>query len=339
MLQALTLAQRGGNQVGANPLVGAIIVYKDKILGSGYHAKYGEAHAEVNALNKVAQADLKYLAKAELYVTLEPCNHHGKTPPCTEAIIKSAIRKVTICNLDPNSLMQGKSIDYLRSKGIQVRTGLHQKKGAIVNRKFFINHQEQLPFIVLKWAQSADFFMGQKEKQVWISNETSKLAVHKWRGALDGILVGTNTALTDDPQLTNRLSTGGHPMRILLDRTRKLPYSSQLLSDEFPTLIFTTQQDNNLLGSNKDIIEIHEEEWDLRNIFSTLLKKGITSVLVEGGKKILNSCISEGLWHEARVIRSPKKLGSGIKCPNLKGKLIDKIDLNGDKLFIVKRLH
>ncbi len=338
MKRCLQLASRGGYHVGSNPLVGAVIVHKNRIIGEGYHQIYGGPHAEVNAIGNIHSDELDLLQQSHLYVSLEPCNHYGKTPPCTEALLEAGIPRVTICNLDPNPQMAGKSIELLKLKGVEVRAGLLAEEGRLVNRGYFIRHEEGLPFITLKWAQSADNFFGQRGKQVWLSNETSRLLAHRWREEHDAILVGTNTALTDDPELTNRRGQGRSPHRYVLDRNNRLPPDLSLFTDSHPTTLITSGNDISIQKKNKHVIQLSEDNWNPKEVFKSILRSGHNTILVEGGAQLIRSLIKEGLWHEARIIHTPVVLSEGIKSPNLKGKILKKYSLNQDKVFIISNL-
>ena len=336
MERSLYLASLGGFHVGANPLVGAVIVHDERIIGEGYHKKYGGPHAEVNALRSIYESDKNLLPNSEIYITLEPCNHHGKTPPCTEAIIKSGIRKVTLASIDPNPKMSGKSIKMLEENGVQVRHGLLTNEEKALNRKFIKNQKTRLPYVVLKWAQSSDGYMGKRGKQVWISNEMSKYVVHRWREEFDGILIGTETAIIDNPKLTNRRGFGRQPMRIVLDRKGRIPTTHHILSDEHQTTIFTCIDE---YPSDKNKIVLEENDFTLQRILEEIFNLGVTSLMVEGGKLILQEFIKERCWDEARILYSRKSLSSGIRAPYIKGQKVQKTPLLGDNLLIVNRLN
>ena len=338
MERCLYLASLGGYHTRTNPKVGAVIVYDNRIIGEGYHRAYGQPHAEVEALSSIYESDKKHLPTSEMFVTLEPCNHHGKTPPCTNAIIKSGIQKVTICNIDPNPAMSGNSITVLQKKGISVRLGLLSEQGKELNKKFILNHTEKLPYVVLKWAQSKDGFLTKKGEQTWLTNDVSRLAVHRWREELDGILVGTDTAIIDNPKLTNRRQIGTSPERFVLDRNERIPKTHELLCDPHPTFIITTKA-NYQIPIRKNLIIIDEEQWSLSTILTRILENGCSSLLVEGGRKLLQSLIHEDLWQEARILHSPKKIEEGIKAPHIHGRIKKKMDLSGDKILIINNLN
>ena len=337
MQRCIDLAKRGGKNVGANPQVGCVIVYQGRIIGEGYHQKYGQAHAEINALASVKDEDKKHLPKSELYVSLEPCNHFGKTAPCIDAIIKAQIPRVYISTRDPHKKMSGKSIQILRSLGIEVHEGLQSTQGEDLIRPFKVAISEKRPYIILKYAESQDGFMGQEGHQVWISNEASKMLVHKWRTEVDAIMVGTQTALVDNPRLTSRLVKGDNPSRVILDRTGRIPKSHHIFTDSHRSLIFTS---NPKLSKEirKETILLEEKGYNLHHILGILYEKGIHRLLVEGGKKLLNSLISEGLWDQARIIKARVVLGEGIKAPILKGEVQNKMPINDNKLLIINRL-
>ncbi len=335
MKRCFSLAMLGGAKVKNNPLVGCVITCNDRIIGEGYHQYIGGPHAEINALNSVKNIDRHLISQGHLYVSLEPCNHHGRTPPCSEAILKAGIKKVTISCVDPTPKLQGKSIASLREKGIDVRIGLLTKKGETLIQRFKANSIHGLPFIILKWAQSKDGFIGRKGEQVWLSNNTSKLVVHGWRGEVEGIMVGTNTALIDNPSLTNRLSPGNSPHRIILDRHQRLPQTLTLLVDENKTTIFTTESDYPVKNSAKEIIILKDSEWNLTDIMKRIYALGVHSIMVEGGASLLQTLIKDGLWDEARIIHTSVQLHNGIKAPLLHGKLNKSYDINENKIMII----
>jgi diaminohydroxyphosphoribosylaminopyrimidine deaminase/5-amino-6-(5-phosphoribosylamino)uracil reductase len=297
MMRALELAGLGLGFVSPNPLVGCVIAHEDHIIGEGYHHKYGESHAEVNAINSVKDKSL--LEQAILYVTLEPCNHFGKTPPCTELIKKHKIPKIAVCNIDPNPIVAGKGMENLRNSGVEVVTGILEKEGNELNKRFFTYHRKHRPYIILKWAQTTDgFIAGKNYKQIQISNDFSRKLVHKWRSEEDAILVGYNTALHDNPKLNVRDWQGMDPVRIVVDEQNKLPKDLNLFDNTQRTIVISGK------SSVPEIIkEIYSEK--------------ILSVIIEGGTKTLQKFIDAGIWDEARIFTAPKLLGEGIKAPDL----------------------
>ncbi len=323
--RCFTLALRGDKKVKTNPRVGAILVHNKRIIGEGYHHEHGQAHAEVHALQSVTIQDKHLIKESTLYVSLEPCCFEGKTGACTNLIIEHQIPKVIISTLDPNDKVSGKGVAILRNHGVEVLTGVLETKGKYVIRDFSLLLNKKRPFITLKWAKSTDNFVGQIEKRISISNEQSQLFVHRLRSKNDGILIGVNTAIVDNPQLTNRLSSGGHPIRIVLDSHNKTPKESSLKSDGHMTLIYTATS----VESNKNVTYINSN-MELETILEDLFSRGIYRLMVEGGPSILKSFIKASLWDEAFVITGTKKLKKGIKAPNLEGQLIDNYQLDGD---------
>ncbi len=295
MLQALTLAAKGGRAVMPNPMVGAVLVHQGEIIGAGYHYKYGEAHAEVVAIASVEDPSL--LSKSTLYVTLEPCCHHGKTPPCTELIIKSKIPHVVFSSKDPFHLVQGGGEKALRDAGVRIDKGIFLKDAITLNKRFFVAHSKKRPYIILKWAQTKDGFIARdKDSSTWISSESARKLVHQWRAEECGILVGYNTARVDDPHLTVRLVEGKNPTRIVVDRDSTLPRSLNLFNKEAETIVIDSLSDKAL---------------------SILHDRGILSLIVEGGAKTLNELLSRGLWDEARVFSSPQEFTHGLAAPQI----------------------
>ncbi len=335
--RCIHLARRGWQATGRNPMVGAVITHRDRIIGEGWHVHFGGLHAERNALNNVSAQDRSLLKDAHLYVSLEPCNHHGKTSPCTDAILEAQIPKVTIAALDPNPLMNGQSVEYLRQKGVTVDVRDDVKSATHLIAPFRAMQTYHRPYIVLKYAQSKDGFIGQTGQQVWLSNTWSRWATHRLRGQMSGIMVGTNTALIDNPLLTNRLDTNGHPRRILLDRTGRIPASHQVRSDQHRTLIFTTVA-NYKKDRYREVITLTSTQWSIEIILQGILDQGIYSVIVEGGAALLNDMINKQLWDQCHLYKTQQKLKEGIKAPILRGQLIKTIPLGSDNLMIINRL-
>jgi len=332
--RCFTLARYGTNRVKTNPRVGCVIVHDDIIIGEGYHQEYGSHHAEVIALNNVSQEQKSLIPASTLYVSLEPCHHTGKTPPCVDTIIKHGIKRVVISCFDPNPLTYSKSVDKLKQHNIDVTTQVLKEEGMETIREFVANQSSDRPYVVLKWAQSKDGYMSKKGEQTWLSNDYSNWITHRWRSELDGILVGTDTAIIDDPKLTNRRGFGTSPVRILLDRQGRVPLDRQLIADDGNTIIFTSHE--NYPVSNKEIVQLAYERWSWQAIFKSLLGMKIGSVMVEGGKKVLKSLINESFWDEARIIHTPIKLSSGVKAPSIQGILKKKYDMKGDTSYIIR---
>jgi diaminohydroxyphosphoribosylaminopyrimidine deaminase/5-amino-6-(5-phosphoribosylamino)uracil reductase len=330
MSRALELAELGKGAVSPNPMVGCVIVLQDKIIGEGYHQLYGGPHAEVNAINSVkTPADLSL---STAYVTLEPCAHWGKTPPCAHLLVEKGIRKVVIAALDSNPLVAGKGVDILQKAGIEVVTGILESRARIQNKRFFTQQEKQRPYVILKWAQSQDGFLAKEDySSKWISNTQSRQLVHKWRAEEDAILVGKNTALHDNPSLTVRDWTGKNPIRIVLDPLLKLPNDLHLYDRQVPTLCFNTVKAG--LVQNLEWVKI-STQFEVSEILAELNQRKIQSLIVEGGAFVINQFIKENLWDEARVFTGPVNFESGILAPILPAKPQETISIQEDLLYI-----
>ena len=328
MSRALELAELGRGAVSPNPMVGCVIVLQDKIIGEGYHQLYGGPHAEVNAINSVKnQADLSL---STAYVTLEPCAHWGKTPPCAHLLVEKGIRKVVIAALDSNPLVAGKGVDILQKAGIEVVTGILESRARVQNKRFFTQQEKQRPYVILKWAQSQDGFLAKEDySSKWISNAQSRQLVHKWRAEEDAILVGKNTALHDNPSLTVRDWTGKNPIRIVLDPLLKLPNDLHLFDRQVPTLCFNTVKAG--LIQNLEWVKI-STQFEVLEILAELNQRKIQSLIVEGGAFVINQFIKENLWDEARVFTGPVNFESGISAPILPAKPQETISIQEDIL-------
>ena len=321
MSRCLQLAKLGAGYVAPNPLVGAVLVYEDKIIGEGYHQKYGEAHAEVNCINNVSEENKFLIEKGTLYVSLEPCSHYGKTPPCTDLIIQNKIKKVIIGCKDIYKEVAGTGIQKLTNAGVEVITGILEKECIKLNKRFFTFHQKFRPYILLKWAQTANGKIGSVEKRILISNEYSKRLVHKWRSEETAILVGTNTALQDDPLLTTRLWQGENAIRIVIDKDLKLPLALKLFNTDARTFIYNLAK--NSTEENLVYIKLENENF-IDQMIQSLFEMNIQSVMIEGGAKTLQSFIDEGLWDEARVITNEELImENGIAAPEMKDFILE----------------
>lgn len=321
------LALHGLGSVSPNPLVGCVIVYDNKIIGEGWHKKYGGPHAEVNAIASVTDRSL--LSSATVYVNLEPCSHHGKTPPCADMLVEHRVKKVVISNVDSNELVSGKGIEKLRNAGIEVVTGILEDEGRHLNRRFFTYMEKRRPYIILKWAETSDGFISRNSNEAWVvSNELSKKLVHRWRTEEDAFMVGTQTAASDNPQLNVREWTGRNPVRVVIDRSLRLSPSLHLFDGSQPTICYNTIKDeekNNLTFVKAD---------GLHDIVSDLHKRKIQSMVVEGGAKTHALFIEAGLWDEARVLIADKKFGDGVKSPAFDGKLVSTASLENCQLRV-----
>lgn len=317
MQRAFVLAQLGQGKVSPNPMVGCVIAHDDKILAEGWHKAYGEAHAEVNALKALEKVAHKP-KELTVYVSLEPCSHFGKTPPCADALIRLKPKRVVVANLDPNPLVAGKGLEKLKAAGIEVTEGVETEAGRELNRRFFTFFEQKRPYIILKWAETADGFIAKSNfEAVQISCPLAKKLLHQWRSQEDAILVGKNTALYDNPQLTTREWSGKSPLRIVIDHKLTLPADLRLFNDDLATWQFNLIQ--NQKRGKWEQIALPEEHF-LENLLNTLWKRGIQSLIVEGGSKTLQQFIDAGLWDEIRQFCSVKKtLNSGILAPNWQG--------------------
>lgn len=332
MQRCLELAEKGIGTTRPNPSVGAVIVLDDKVIGEGYTSPYGGNHAEVNAIASVKDKIL--LCKATLYVTLEPCSHFGKTPPCSDLIIKYQIPKVVIGCVDTNKLVAGKGIEKLKQAGCDVIVGVLEEECLYHHKRFFTFQNKERPFIVLKWAESKDGFIAPKEKDVqepvWITNEVSRQLVHKRRAKEHAILVGTTTVLSDNPKLNTRSWKGENPIRIVLDKSLKLPQSLNVFDKTVLTIIITEKEkenSENLLFEKIDFLQNLPEQ-----ICKVLYRNKIQSVIIEGGTKTLQSFIDVGLWDEALVFIGNTQLNEGVKAPVFSGNLVYEEELLEDVL-------
>lgn len=334
MSRAIELAALGKGSVSPNPLVGCVIVHDNKIIGEGYHQKYGEAHAEVNAVQSVTDKNL--LPQSTAYVTLEPCAHHGKTPPCADLLIDVGIKKVVIGSKDPFDQVDGKGIQKLETAGIETVVGVLENETNDQNRRFLTYHQQKRPYVILKWAQTSDGFMAKENfDSKWISNEKSRQLVHKWRAEEDAILVGKNTALYDNPSLTVRDWDGNNPTRILIDPKLEIDDNSNLFNEEASTYILNAKKSEEV-NSN---YWIKMEDFSAQSILKELYQLNIQSVIIEGGSQTLNSFIEDDCWDEARVFTSTTRFDKGIEAPNIEGKLIRTASIIDDTLAFYRNEH
>ena len=316
-------------------MVGSVIVFKDKIIGEGYHEAYGSNHAEVNAINSVIDKSL--LTKSTIYVNLEPCSHFGKTPPCSDLIIKHKIPKVVVGCIDTFSKVSGKGIKKMRNAGIEVVTGVLNKESRDLNKRFFTFHEKKRPYIILKWAESKDGFIApiDQKEPFWMTSEESKKLVHIWRSEEDSILIGRITAEKDNPLLTVRKINGKNPTRIVIDRNLELPRNLNLFNSESDTIIFNEKISNKL--TNINYIKINFKNL-INNILTVLYELNIQSLIVEGGTKTLQSFIDKKLWDEARIFYTNTELSEGVCSPNIEGKITSSKEVNEDLLeYIVPK--
>jgi diaminohydroxyphosphoribosylaminopyrimidine deaminase/5-amino-6-(5-phosphoribosylamino)uracil reductase len=323
--RCIDIAKNGLGSTRPNPMVGSVIVYNNQIIGEGYTSAYGSNHAEVNAINSVKDKTL--LRLSTIYVTLEPCSHYGKTPPCSDLIIKHQIPKVVIGCVDDNTQVAGKGIEKLKNAGCKVIVGVLETECKEHHKRFFTFHNKKRPYIILKWAQTADGFIApetkNEQKPVWITSPYSRQLVHKWRTEEQAILVGTYTVLCDNPSLTVRDWTGQNPMRLVIDRENKLSKNYAVFNKDAKTIIVSS---NDLDFSNNVA----------QQICKILFKNDINSVIVEGGAKTLQTFIDENLWDEARVFTGNMQFKKGVKAPMFSGKLISEETILSDILKIYK---
>jgi len=340
MKRCLELAQKGFGKVAPNPIVGCVVVHSNKVIGEGFHQKFGGAHAEVNAINSVKHKNL--LKTSTLYVNLEPCSHFGKTPPCVDLIIRYGIKYVVIGTTDPNPIVKGNAIHKLSFSGCDVKIGVREDECREVNKRFFTSHEKKRPHVILKWAQTNDGVIGVKNDRLKITNEKTNKLVHQWRSDEQAIMVGTNTALTDNSELTVRKVKGKNPLRVVIDKDLKIPARFHLLDGSVPTIVFTEKKKP--LKKNIEYVKIDFKKTVLKQIFSELYKRNIQSLIVEGGAKLLNSFIKENLWDEARVITSKRKFSElsnvkkGVEAPMISGKIIEQIKNGSDLIKILRNI-
>jgi diaminohydroxyphosphoribosylaminopyrimidine deaminase/5-amino-6-(5-phosphoribosylamino)uracil reductase len=339
MARCLQLASYAKGETSPNPMVGAVIVHKDKIIGEGFHHKAGEPHAEVNAIGAVS--DQQLLTESTLYVNLEPCSHYGKTPPCAELIIKKGIPRVIVGCLDPFPAVSGQGIKMLREAGVEVVAGVMEKESRELNRCFITMHEKQRPYIILKWAQSQDGFIDHIRTDnslppVQFSTPQSRRQVHKLRTEVSAIMVGTNTAILDNPSLTARHWEGKSPVRIAIDKDLRIPTGYHLLDKAIPTLIFTSKQKENVL--NTEYITVDFSKNILPLILNELYKRNLDSLLVEGGAFLLQQFIRSEIWDEIRVETAPFLLKTGVKAPDIP---LDKtyVSTSNNSIQIYKNSH
>ncbi|WP_317164535.1 bifunctional diaminohydroxyphosphoribosylaminopyrimidine deaminase/5-amino-6-(5-phosphoribosylamino)uracil reductase RibD [Pontibacter fetidus] len=332
MRRALELARLGSGYTAPNPMVGCVVVHNGQIIGEGWHRNYGGPHAEVNAVASVQDKSL--LPESRVYVTLEPCSHFGKTPPCADLLIESGVRDVVICNLDPNPLVAGRGVQKLLDAGIKVETGLLEQEGLEVNKRFFTSHRLKRPYITLKWAETADgFIAGPACEQIQISGALAKRFVHKLRAEEQAIMVGTRTALHDNPRLNTRHWSGRNPIRIVIDRQLTLPETINLYDGSQPTIVYNYKKQDE--HENLHFAQLQENEPLLPQIMTDLYKRNVISVLVEGGTYLLESLLHENLWDEAFILKNTAlTIGDGIKAPTMvHGNLIEQQTLGTDQLL------
>lgn len=333
MKRAIELAAQSAAHVMPNPLVGAVIVHDGKIIGEGRHEFYGGPHAEVNAVNSVVDKSL--LKESTIYVTLEPCAHFGKTPPCADLLVKHQFKRVVIANPDPFSLVDGKGVEKLKNAGIEVELHVLQAEAREMNKRFLLFHERKRPYVILKWAQTADGFIDRdRESDVpeinWISHPETQVLTHRWRTEEHAILVGWKTVANDNPSLTARAFSGKDPIRIVVDPHLKAPSNATVFKDGNRTLVLNKQKNE----SNGAVEYIQLIDFDLNSVLLKLYELNILSVIIEGGAHTLQSFIDSNLWDEARVIQSPVKFNCGKLAPSL-NRLSEKVvEFGKDRIHI-----
>lgn len=338
MQRCLELAELGLGNVAPNPMVGCVIVHEGKIIGEGFHQKFGEAHAEVNAINSVLQNhDAEVLSKSQLYVSLEPCSHQGKTPPCVDLILEKKIPEVFIGCQDSFPEVNGNGIKKLQDAGVKVQSGILEAECKAMNKRFFTYHEKKRPYIILKWAMSIDQYMAAKdtsEDNRWISNEYSRKLTHKWRTEEQAILVGSNTVTADNPRLSSRDWLGKHPLRVVIDPLDSLEHSSAVFDNSVPTLVFN--ESKKMLKENTEWIAIDFSKNQLSFILEKLYDRKIQSVIIEGGAFTLKQFIMQNLWDEARIFIADKFLNDGVKAPQIDfTRKVTEENILGDNLYLL----
>jgi diaminohydroxyphosphoribosylaminopyrimidine deaminase/5-amino-6-(5-phosphoribosylamino)uracil reductase len=341
MQRCIQIAKNGMGTTAPNPMVGAVIVHEKVIIGEGYTNPYGGNHAEVNAINSVIDKTL--LPEAKLYVTLEPCSHFGKTPPCVDSIIKHGIKKVVIGVKDPHEKVAGKGIERLKNSGCEIVVGVLKQACVEHHKRFLTYHTKKRPYIILKWAETNDGFIAPTKEMrhynrepYWITGTLSKQLVHKWRSEEQAILVGTQTVIDDNPKLDVRQWTGKSPVRIVLDRNLKIPASSNVLNGGQHTVIMTSVTDKSQYQQHVEYHVLDPQTDTTEGICSALYESNIQSVLIEGGAKTLQSFIDADKWDEARIFKGSANFEKGIAAPQIKRTLVTTTQLREDSLTLLK---
>jgi diaminohydroxyphosphoribosylaminopyrimidine deaminase / 5-amino-6-(5-phosphoribosylamino)uracil reductase len=338
MRRCIELATLGAGNVAPNPMVGAVLVHNGQIIGEGYHKAYGGPHAEVNCIASVTEKNKHLIPDASIYVSLEPCAHYGKTPPCADLIIREKIKKVYVGTRDPFVEVNGKGIEKLSAAGIEVTSGILETECKDLNKRFFTFHTKHRPYIILKWAQTTDHKIGNAgNNRLIITNEFTDRIVHRWRSEEAGIMAGTNTVMLDDPQLTNRLWHGHSPVRVIVDMDLRLPSSLHVFDGSVKTIVFNAlkhEENDNLFfyQVTRDVNLVHQ-------VVNGLYQMKILSVMIEGGARLIQSFIDEGMWDEARVITNSKLISKepAIASPILTdSRLVDEEMISDDLIRIFK---
>jgi len=335
MRRCFELASHGLGKTRTNPVVGSVIVHDGRIIGEGYHHEYGGPHAEVNAIRCVSDKSL--LEQSTIYINLEPCSHFGKTPPCSTLIMNHKIPRVVISNDDPFPSVSGRGIEALRNGGAEVVTGVLEADGEFLNRRFLTFHREKRPYIILKWAETADGFIDVERKKGdpvgvrWITDEVARTLVHKWRSEEAGLMVGTNTIIADNPKLNVRRWSGNSPLRIAFDRNGRVPETANILDGSQDTVVFTCDQERYSGRTNSVLID---HDYRLEDVLTELFDLKILSVIVEGGQQIHQLFLESGLWDEARVFRGTAEFKKGVRAPEISMEPAEVIPFEGSDLNI-----
>jgi len=333
MKRCLELALHGSGQVHPNPMVGSVIVHQNVVIGEGFHTSYGQPHAEVNAINSVNDKSL--LSSSTIYVSLEPCAHTGNTPPCTSLIISSGIKKVVLATTDPNPLVSGKGISVLQNAGVKVITGVLENEARFLNRRFMTFQTQKRPYVILKWAESANGFLGILEpgkKPLRISNDSSRILAHKWRSEEQGIMVGYNTAVNDNPKLDVRYWKGANPVRILIDSRLKVPSSNMIFKNK--GRVFVINSIKEIISDPVSYLKVPKTSGYTQKILNKLFDNQIVSVLVEGGAETLRYFLNDGLWDECRVFRSKNTINGNVAAPAIPSGIPEIFNVAGDRLMV-----
>ncbi|HUQ66466.1 MAG TPA: bifunctional diaminohydroxyphosphoribosylaminopyrimidine deaminase/5-amino-6-(5-phosphoribosylamino)uracil reductase RibD [Flavitalea sp.] len=330
MHRCIELARLASGNVAPNPMVGAVLVHQNKIIGEGFHKVYGGPHAEVNCIDSVPGKDKNLISDSQLYVSLEPCAHFGKTPPCADLIIRHNITNVFVGCRDPFIEVNGKGIEKLIASGVNVTSGILEKECKALNKRFFTFHTQHRPYIILKWAQTADLKIGNTgNNRLMITNDYTNRIVHKWRSEEAAIMAGTNTVMQDDPQLTNRLWNGNHPVRVIIDLDLRLPSSLKVFDGSVKTIIFNT-----LKHDEQDHITFYQVTRDVNlvhQMLNGLYQMKVLSVMIEGGARLIQSFIDEGCWDEARVITNPTLISQG---PAISSPILNESKIQSEELKV-----
>lgn len=318
MRRCLDLAVRGLGPTRSNPVVGSVIVHAGRIIGEGFHEQYGGGHAEVNAVASVAPEDRVWLPQSTIYVTLEPCFHFGKTPPCVDLILRERIGRVVVAVTDPFPEVAGRSLEKLRAAGVAVVTGVLEAEARWVMRRFLTQVEAQRPYVILKWAQSRDGYIGQEGRSVWLTSAAASRVTHRWRAQEAAILVGSTTVRTDDPALTARHGYAPSPVRVVVNAGGDLPATAQVWNGEASTIWVTARTGLSPKGLPGSVTHLPlDAPHDVATLWTALRGQGLKSIIVEGGAQVMNAVIASGLWDEARIWTAPVTLGEGLAAPRL----------------------